>query len=159
MPRCDGVESDPAAAGPAARHQRPGADNLRRRPIGHRRPASRCARYLTKDAGAEQIQQALQQMAHGQAAVDPAVQRHVLEALIKGPVPAEGASDYLPDGLTVREAAVLRLMAQGPSNAQIAERLFVNPSTAKTHINHLFAKTGVRDRAQAVTYAYEQGLT
>jgi DNA-binding NarL/FixJ family response regulator len=114
--------------------------------------------YLTKDAGAEEIRHALQQIADGRAAIDPAVQHHLLDAILTGPGP-DGPGAHLPDGLTAREVEVLRLIAQGLSNAQIAEQLFVNQSTVKTHINHLFAKTGVRDRAQAVTYAFQHGLT
>ncbi|GAA1981774.1 response regulator transcription factor [Kitasatospora viridis] len=64
----------------------------------------------------------------------------------------------LPDGLTVREAEVLALIADGLSNAEIAAALFVSPATVKTHINNLFAKTAVRDRAQAVSYAFRHGL-
>jgi DNA-binding NarL/FixJ family response regulator len=65
----------------------------------------------------------------------------------------------LPDGLTVREAEVLALIAEGLSNAEIAAALFVSPATVKTHINNLFAKTAVRDRAQAVSYAFRHGIS
>ena len=64
----------------------------------------------------------------------------------------------LPDDLTPREAEVLKLIAAGMSNAEIAAALVVSDATVKTHINHVFAKTGARDRAQAVRYAYEHGL-
>ncbi|MCC9309234.1 response regulator transcription factor [Kitasatospora sp. RB6PN24] len=65
----------------------------------------------------------------------------------------------LPDGLTAREAEVLALIADGLSNAEIAAVLFVSPATVKTHINNLFAKTAVRDRAQAVSYAFRHGIS
>ena len=106
--------------------------------------------YLTKDAGAEQIRAAVEAVARGEAALDPAVQHHVVEAL--------KAPEELPDGLTPREAEVLALIAEGLTNAEIAERLVVSAATVKTHVNHIFAKAGVRDRAQAVVYAYENGL-
>lgn len=64
-----------------------------------------------------------------------------------------------PDGLTPREVDVLALVAAGHSNAEIAAELHISAATVKTHINHVFAKTGVRDRAQAVVYAYDQGLS
>jgi DNA-binding NarL/FixJ family response regulator len=118
--------------------------------------------YLTKDAGAEDIRAAIFAVAAGEATLDPAVQHTVVAALVAGPA---GASDLrecpeadLPDGLTPREAEVLSLIADGFSNAEIAERLFVSPTTVKSHINHLFSKAGLRDRAQAVAYAYRIGV-
>ena len=108
--------------------------------------------YLTKDAGAEEISRAISAVARGEAALDHAVQHHVIGAVAH----AEAAAP--PDGLTPREAEVLVLIAEGLSNQEIAERLVVSQATVKSHINHLFSKAGVRDRAQAVTYAYRHGL-
>ncbi len=115
--------------------------------------------YLTKDAGSGQIRDALERVMSGRAAIDPAVQHHLLNA-ITGPSAISAArAPTFPDGLTHREAEVLALIAQGLSNTEIADRLVVSETTVKSHINHLFAKTGVRDRAQAVAYAYRHGLT
>jgi DNA-binding NarL/FixJ family response regulator len=117
--------------------------------------------YITKDASGEDIRAAILTVAAGEAALDPAVQHHVVAALAKT---APGAGDpstrqpELPDGLTPREAEVLALIADGYTNHEIAEQLVVSPPTVKSHINHLFAKAGLRDRAQAVRYAYRHGL-
>ena len=106
--------------------------------------------FLTKDAGADEIERAIAAVVRGDAAIDPAVQHHLVDAVASQP--------ELPDGMTPREAEVLILVAQGLTNGEIAARLFVSEATVKSHINHLFAKTGVHDRAQAVSYAYKQGL-
>ena len=108
--------------------------------------------YLTKDAGAGQIKAAVEAVARGEAALDPAIQHHVLAAV------SAPAMEPLPDELTPREAEVLGLIAEGLTNAEIAERLVVSTATVKSHVNHLFAKIGARDRAQAVVYAYANGL-
>lgn len=113
--------------------------------------------YLTKDAGAEDIREAIITVARGGAALDPAVQRHVVAAVQDDDAPAAAVPE-LPDELTPREAEVLALIADGLTNGEIADRLVVSPATVKSHINHLFAKTRVRDRAQAVTYAYLHGI-
>lgn len=113
--------------------------------------------YLTKDAGAEQIRAAVERVAGGEAALDPAVQAHLVAA-VAAEEDGAAAPPPLPDGLTPREAEVLGLVAAGLSNAEIAARLVVSAATVKSHVNHLFAKIGARDRAQAVAYAYRNGL-
>jgi DNA-binding NarL/FixJ family response regulator len=110
--------------------------------------------YLTKDAGADEVGRAIRRVADGHADLDPGVQRRLLE-LLPNQVGAAGAAAA---GLTEREAEVLRLIASGLSNTEIAAQLVVSESTIKTHVNHVFAKIGVRDRAQAVTYAFRNGL-
>jgi DNA-binding NarL/FixJ family response regulator len=117
--------------------------------------------YLTKDAGSDDIRKAILTVASGEAALDPAVQHHVVSALASETVVPDCDAPVdreLPDELTPREAEVLTLIAEGLTNAEIAERLVVNQTTVKSHINHLFAKAGLRDRAQAVNYAYRTGI-
>ena len=124
--------------------------------------------YLTKDATAEEIEQAIRALAAGHTYLDPAVQARLVAAVVRpdsapGPAPARAAerapaSGQLPDELTPREAEVLKLIAAGLSNREIAERLVLSGATVKTHINRIFYKTGARDRAQAVRYAYQHGL-
>ncbi|MEV7872516.1 response regulator transcription factor [Streptomyces sp. NPDC088124] len=113
--------------------------------------------YLTKDAQGEEIVRAVDDVLAGQAGLAPAVQRRLLEHVTAPPAVAPSPAE-LPDGLTAREAEVLTLVAEGLSNKEIAGRLHIGSATVKTHINNLFAKTGVRDRAQAVRYAYQRGL-
>jgi DNA-binding NarL/FixJ family response regulator len=130
--------------------------------------------FLTKDAGAEEIRRAITAVAAGHAQLDPSVQSRLLDALARGDRfavadPAEGAvvagavaagavAAGPPDELTPREAEVLGRIAAGLSNTEIAAALFVSEATVKTHINHIFTKTGLRDRAQLVGYAFRHGL-
>ena len=115
--------------------------------------------FLTKDAGAEEIHAALTTVAAGDAQLDPSVQRRLLEALAAGAHlgVAPASSPAVDDGLTAREVDVLTAIAAGLSNPEIAARLVVSEATVKTHVNHLLAKTGCRDRAALVAYAYRSG--
>ncbi|HEY3501688.1 MAG TPA: response regulator transcription factor [Actinocatenispora sp.] len=110
--------------------------------------------YVTKDASAEEIRQAITTVAAGQALLDPSVQRLLLDGYARA-TRAPAAPD--PAGLTGRERDVLRLIAAGLSNAEIAAELVISEATVKTHITHLLAKTGCRDRAQLVALAYRTG--
>jgi DNA-binding NarL/FixJ family response regulator len=113
--------------------------------------------YLTKDAGIAEISRAVHAAADHQTLLDPVVHSQLLAAATAGPRPAPQPAS-LPDDLTQREAEVLSLIARGLSNREIAATLVVSEATVKTHINHVFAKIGARDRAQAVHYAYTHGL-
>jgi DNA-binding NarL/FixJ family response regulator len=106
--------------------------------------------YLTKDAGRVEIGAALRATAAGQSTFDAEVSRR----LVAGLSPAKNTND----GLTARETEVLRLIAQGLSNPEIAALLFIGEATVKTHINNTFAKIGARHRAEAVRYAYRHGI-
>jgi DNA-binding NarL/FixJ family response regulator len=128
--------------------------------------------FLTKDAGADEIRRAITDVAAGHAQLDPSVQRRLLDALNGGsrvavalspgtaeqPVMPTLAAAAMPADLTPREAEVLAHIAAGLSNAEIAAALFVSEATVKTHVNHIFAKTGLRDRAQLVGYAFRNGM-
>jgi DNA-binding NarL/FixJ family response regulator len=110
--------------------------------------------YLTKDATAEEIEQAIRAVAAGRTHLDPAIQQRLVAAVVE----SRPAATELPDELTAREVEVLKLIAAGLSNTEIAAALVVSAATVKTHINHIFQKTGARDRAQAVRYAYQHGI-
>jgi len=111
--------------------------------------------YLTKDATRAEIGRAVLAAAAGQAVLDPEVQQRLLTAATRGPAPVPAEEE---DGdLTPRESEVLRLIAAGRSNREIARALFVSEATVKTHVNRIFAKTDSRDRSQAMRYAYTHG--
>ncbi|MEU2565026.1 response regulator transcription factor [Streptomyces longispororuber] len=112
--------------------------------------------YLTKDAGGDEIVRAIGDVLSGKAGLSPQIQRRLLERLAEPELPARPVEP--PDGLTLRETEVIGLIAEGMTNQEIARALHVSTATVKTHINNLFAKTGLKDRAQAVRYAYRHGL-
>jgi DNA-binding NarL/FixJ family response regulator len=161
MPRCDGVE---ATRRVRASHPRTQVVVLTTYSddesiIGALRAGA--LGYLTKDATRAEIGRAVLAAAAGQAVLDPEVQQRLLSAAVRAPAaPAGGAGPFTgPDDndLTPRESEVLRLIAAGKSNREIARALFVSEATVKTHVNRIFAKTGSRDRGQAMRYAYQHG--
>ena len=113
--------------------------------------------FMLKDAPVEQLVEAIHVLAAGDALLAPAVTRRVIEAFATMPEPSAPPPDRLED-LTAREVEVLRLLAQGRSNADIAAELIVSAATAKTHVSNILTKLRLRDRIQAVIYAYENSL-
>jgi DNA-binding NarL/FixJ family response regulator len=111
--------------------------------------------FLLKDASPEQLCASVRTVAQGQVLLHGQSAAMLLAGLAPPPAPEPPAQDF---GLTDREQEVLRLIAQGLSNTEIAQKLVVNETTIKTHINHIFAKLGVRDRAQAIVLAQQQKL-
>jgi DNA-binding NarL/FixJ family response regulator len=111
--------------------------------------------FLLKNAPPEQLIDAVRVVAAGDALLSPSNTRRVIEQFTRLPPP--GGTDVL-EGLTDREREVLKLVARGMSNAEIAAQLFVSDATVKSHVAHLLAKLQLRDRVQAVVLAYESGL-
>ena len=159
MPRCDGV-----AATRLLHEQLPGTKVIVLTTYADDQSVLEALRagargYLTKDASSAEIYQAMRQVLDDRAVIDPAVQHHLVDVIATGtPAQSRPGAATLPGGLTPREAEVLQLIAAGMSNGEIAAHLVVSEGTVKSHINHLLAKIGARDRAQAVSYAYQQGL-
>jgi DNA-binding NarL/FixJ family response regulator len=113
--------------------------------------------FLLKDLRPEQLAEAVRTAAAGDALLSPAITRRLVEEFVRRPPPGSGPPTELAD-LTERELEVLGLIARGLSNAEIAGTLFLSEATVKTHVTHVLAKLGLRDRVQAVVLAYESGL-
>jgi DNA-binding NarL/FixJ family response regulator len=113
--------------------------------------------FLLKDALAEDLVAAIRVVAAGDALLDPAVTRRVIDAFVRRPAPRAHRVEALAS-LTPREREVLDLMARGLANADIARHLFVSEATTKTHVSNVLGKLRLRDRVQAVIFAYESGL-
>jgi DNA-binding NarL/FixJ family response regulator len=114
--------------------------------------------FLLKDATADELVSAIRALAAGDAVLAPRVTRRLLEHVVRAmpPAPAPGAERV--HRLTARELEVLRLVARGLSNAEIADAVHIASSSVKTHIGHLLAKLGLTDRVHLVIFAYETGL-
>jgi DNA-binding NarL/FixJ family response regulator len=113
--------------------------------------------FMLKDAPPGQLAEAVRTVAVGDSLLAPAVTRRLVERYVRRPPPDAAARDTFGE-LTERELEVLRLVAGGLSNAEIAERLFLSEATVKTHLTRILSKLGLRDRVQAVVLAYESGL-
>ncbi len=114
--------------------------------------------FLLKDVRPEQLVEAVRTVAAGDALLAPTITRRLIENFVRRPPPGGKARPSDLDSLTSRETEVLRHIAGGLSNLEIADTLFVTEATVKTHVNRILAKLGLRDRTQAVVYAYEAGL-
>jgi len=113
--------------------------------------------FLLKDAPRDQLVGAVRTVAAGDALLAPALVRRLVEDFVRRPAPGARPPAELED-LTERELEVLTLIARGLANAEIAARLFVSEATVRTHVTHILAKLGLRDRIQAVVLGYESGL-
>jgi DNA-binding NarL/FixJ family response regulator len=114
------------------------------------------AGFLLKDAPREQLVAAVRTVARGEALLAPAITQRLIERFVARP-PLEEAAPALGE-LSARELEVLRLLARGLSNAEIAAELVVGEATVKTHVARILRKLGLRDRVQAVVFAYETGV-
>lgn len=113
--------------------------------------------FLLKNAPPDQLIDAVRVVAGGESLLAPSVTRRIIEEFARRP--AAQRPPILADPLTEREMEVLRLVARGRSNAEIAEELYVGEATVKTHVSNVLLKLGIRDRVQAVVWAYEHGIT
>jgi DNA-binding NarL/FixJ family response regulator len=114
--------------------------------------------FLLKDVRPEQLADAVRTVARGDALLAPAITRRLIEEFVRRPPPGAAAPPAGLDELTERESEVLKLLARGLSNEEIASELFVSLATVKTHVTHILTKLRLRDRVQAVVLAYESGL-
>jgi DNA-binding NarL/FixJ family response regulator len=114
--------------------------------------------FLLKDAPPEDLVDAIRVVARGDALLAPAIMRRVIEEYVRSAPPVDTASSPRLEELTARELEILRLVARGLSNAEIAKEAFVSETTVKTHVAHILMKLQLRDRVQAVVFAYENGV-
>jgi DNA-binding NarL/FixJ family response regulator len=122
------------------------------------------AGYLTKDVTSEALLAAVRDVAAGRTVLDSAVQQRLVQLVVtepaagRGPAPAAQPPAAEAEGLTPREADVVRLVAQGLNNRQVAREMFVSEATVKTHLNHVLAKLTMQDRAALIAWAWRHGL-
>ncbi|HET7567742.1 MAG TPA: response regulator transcription factor [Gaiellaceae bacterium] len=155
MPGVDGIEATRRiAAGPSGAHVLV-LTTFDRDEYVYRALEAGAAGFLLKSAPPERLVDAVRTVTAGEALLAPSLTRRLIEEWLRRPRPE--AQARLGE-LTERELEVLHLLAAGLSNAEIAQRLVVSDATVKTHVNHVLSKLALRDRVQAVIYAYESGL-
>jgi DNA-binding NarL/FixJ family response regulator len=155
MPGLDGIEATrPIAAGASGTHVLV-LTTFDRDEYVYRSLEAGAAGFLLKTAGPDRLIDAVRTVAAGEALLAPTITRRLIEDYLRRPRP--DAQARLAE-LTERELEVLKLLAEGLSNAEVAQRLVVSDATVKTHVNHVLQKPALRDRVQAVIYAYESGL-
>lgn len=113
--------------------------------------------FLLKDASREQLTGAVRAIAAGESLLAPAITRRLIEDFCRGPAPGTPAAG-IAENLSERELDVVRLVARGQSNAEIADRLFLSQATVKSHVARILTKLDLRDRVQIAVYAYENGI-
>ncbi|MBC9712757.1 response regulator transcription factor [Streptomyces sp. TRM66268-LWL] len=163
MPEMDGIEATRRILADEAAHARaPRVIILTTYDLDHYVYAALTAGasgFLLKDVSPEQLVAAVHLVQSGDALLAPAITRRLIERFAQREEPGPAALHPDLSGLTPRELEVLRLLATGLSNAELAQRLHLSPTTVKTHIGRILSKLNLRDRVQAVVLAYETGLT
>jgi len=114
--------------------------------------------YLLKDSGPEELVQAIRQVYQGESSLHPTIARKLLQELSRPPEPSTAPDSDLVDPLTEREVEVLRLVAQGQSNREIADQLIISEATVRTHVSNILSKLHLASRTQAALYALREGL-
>jgi len=159
MPRMDGIEAvallSAAALDPPPRVLMLTTFDLDEYVFGALRAGA--AGFLLKDASRERLVDAIRVVNAGEALLSPSITRRLIEEFAKRSDPLR-PPDTVMEALTARERETLGLVARGLSNAEIAQRLFVTEATVKSHVSSVLTKLGLRDRVQAVVFAYEHGL-
>ena len=157
MPVLDGIEATRRIVAESSAVARARPDDVR---PGRASSTRRCGREQAGSCSRAclpaKLADAVRTVAGGEALLAPSITRRLVEAFVRRPPPGQGHADF--DELTERELEVLRLIARGLSNTEIAAELFVSEATVKTHVNRVFSKLDLRDRVQAVVRAYESGL-
>jgi len=162
MPRMDGIEATRRIAGEARGPDGPRVLILTTFDLDEyvfRGLRAGASGFLLKDVPPEDLVRAVRVVAQGESLLSPSVTRRLIEEFVR--TPASGETATAPPelaSLTDREREVLTLVGRGLSNTEIAQNLFLSMATVKTHVNRLFMKLGLRDRAQAVVLAYESGI-